>query len=258
MYSNSNRSARLTRGYRRINIDLWQAGWLGIEEVTLLAADCSGWSTDEQRIIQQRRGGKRREMWGIVPGDRGVGFHINCRLCRSDPSQHIRTSDSSWGFRLVSNESVSQIDSKTRLGAQTSCDLWDAAQRAFMYSVRTLLHRLHRLFAACVFAVGRRGCSEDDWLCRVCSRGQVSYLHLLAQKMLRSAPFGRSICSPNTRTTLCFSFANLSLLFSPHYSSSVPFFLLFRNSLQSKKNTQIPPRYPWYVMFSLYSIFFLF
>ena len=169
-----------------------------------------------------------------------------------------RTSDSSWGFRLVSNESVSQIDSKTRLGAQTSCDLWDAAQRAFMYSVRTLLHRLHRLFAACVFAVGRRGCSEDDWLCRVCSRGQVSYLHLLAQKMLRSAPFGRSICSPNTRTTLCFSFANLSLLFSPHYSSSVPFFLLFRNSLQSKKNTQIPPRYPWYVMFSLYSIFFLF
>lgn len=88
----SQRSTRLTRGYRRINIDLWQAGWLGIEEVSLLAADCSGWSADEQRIIQQRRGGKRREMWGIVRGDRGVGFHINCRLCRSDPSRRISCS----------------------------------------------------------------------------------------------------------------------------------------------------------------------
>lgn len=75
-----------------------------------------------------------------------------------------------------------------------------------------------------VCSLWRRGCSEDDWLCRVCSRGQVSYLHLLAQKMLRSAPFGRSVCSPNTRTALCFPFVHLSLLFSPHFSSSAPFF----------------------------------
>lgn len=99
-----------------------------------------------------------------------------------------------------------------------------------------------------VCSLWRRGCSEDDWLCRVCSRGQVSYLHLLAQKMLRSAPFGRSVCSPNTRTALCFPFVHLSLLFSPHFSSSAPFFLLFKNSLQSKKNTKIPARFPWYII----------
>lgn len=116
-----------------------------------------------------------------------------------------------------------------------------------MYSVHTLAHRLHRLFAACVFAVETR--LQWRWL-TLPSLQQRSGL-VFASSGSEDASLGTFWSQrmfPEHSYCALFFFCSFVSSFLTSFFFLCSFFLLFKNSLQSKKNTKIPARFPWYII----------
>ena len=167
--------ACLTRRYIRTDIDSWQARWLGIEEVTSLA---------ELRSPSIEEGREGEEMLGINQGEDTEGCWVSKKK-KGKKMQNVQL----WPAPQL----LCEIPPGVSVWSVTTVQL--RQHQGVKIQIRHRYEMVYSAHTENTWFFIRRGHTlkeqsehiKDDWLCRVCSRGQVWYLHLLAETLLHSA-----------------------------------------------------------------------